>query len=299
MEIYLKEKIEYWIVLFFIKLVKILPENFTFNTLNISGKIVYLLMTKRRKLAIKNLSLAFKEKDEKEIKLLAKANFLSIARTLAEILLIASKKRTLEDFIEDEDGSLKQYLDATKDEKNNQGVVFITAHFGNWEILANYFAQKGFPMTIIGRRGDNKLIEDNITTPFRESYGNSNVHKSEAMSAMIKTLKVGGRIGILIDQKAGNSGAKTTFFGRDCTTTSSVALMKLKYNPLIVPGFAIRQKSGKSNFIFLDPVEYIADDKENKEEKVKAMTQKYNDIFEEIVRKYPEQWFWMHNRWKI
>lgn len=295
----MKEKLEYFIVLFFIKFVKIMPEKFTFALLNFFGKIAYIFLAKRRKLAIKNLSLAFKEKSSKEIKNLAYNNFLSIARTVAEILFVLSKKRKSEDFLEDKEDAIKQYENAIKGKEEKQGVVCITAHFGNWEILANYFASKGFSLTIIGRRGDNKLIENNITTPFRESFGNLNIHKSEAMNAMIKTLKNGGRIGILIDQKAGSSGVKTTFFERDCTTTPSVAFLKLKYNPLVIPAFAIREKSGKLRIVFFEPVSYIADDKKTKEEKVKAITQKYNDIFESIVRQYPEQWFWMHNRWKI
>ena len=299
MEFYLREKLEYWIVLFFMKFVKFVPEKLTFVILNFFGKLAYLLLSKRRKLTIKNISLAFPSKNNKEAKALAYKNFLSIARTIAEILLIVSKKQKLEDFVENKEEALERYLEVTKERQENQGMIFISGHFGNWELFGNYFASKGLNITAIGRRGDNRLIEDNITTPFRESYGNLNVHKSEAINAMIKTLRDGGRVGILIDQKAGSSGLRTTFFGRECSTTASVAIMKLKYKPLIIPGFAIRQESGKSKLVFFEPVEYVADEKESKEERLIAITQKYNDVFENIVKEYPEQWFWMHNRWKI
>lgn len=295
----MRDKIEYLIVLIFIKLVKVIPEKLTYTIMAFFANVLYLTLKSRRELAIENLTLAFHEKSKEEIIALAKDNFLSISKTIAEILLIISKKKKIESFLEDEKTSYEEYIAGTKDKKDDQGIVFIAAHFGNWEIMANYFASKGFPMTVVGRRGNNEIIEDKITTPFREFYGNTNVHKSEAMSAMVKTLRKGGRIGIMIDQKAGTSGAKTTFFGRECTTTTSIATMKLKYDPLIIPGFSIRDKNGKIKFIILEPVEYKAEEKESKEEKIVAMTQRYNDIFEKVVREYPEQWFWMHNRWKI
>ncbi|MFV0481237.1 MAG: lysophospholipid acyltransferase family protein [Campylobacteraceae bacterium] len=295
----MKQKLEYFIVLFFIKIVKIMPISFTYKTMHFFGNIFYLLLKKRRELAEENLSLAFSEKSKDEIKKLAHGNFIAISTTIAEILLLISKKIKFEDFIEDEKSALETYLNAAKNKKEGQGIIFITAHFSNWEILANYFAIKGFPMTIIGREGDNTFIEEKLTTPFREQFGNKNVHKGSAMTSMVKTLKSGGRVGILIDQKAGTqNSAKTTFFGRECTTTISVATMKLKYDSLIIPAFALREKNKKFSFIIQEPVEYVADEYENKQDKVRAMTQKYNDIFEEVVKKYPEQWFWMHNRWK-
>lgn len=296
----MKEKVEYFIVSVFIKAVKVLPESFTYKMLSFFGLAFFWLFKKRRELAIKNLSFAFKDKTQNEINQLAKRNFLSIARTIAEVTLVLSNKKSMTDFIGNENNTLDGYMEASKHKSEKQGMIFITAHFGNWEILANYFAKKGFPMTVIGRRGNNKLIEQNIITPFRQKYGNVNIHKSEAMNSMVKTLKNGGRIGILIDQKAGRTNSViTTFFGKKCSTTISIAAMKLKYNPLVIPAFSFRNEKGKLELLFLQPIEYVADEFENKEDKIKAMTQKYNDILEEMVTKYPEQWFWMHNRWKI
>ena len=120
------------------------------------------------------------------------------------------------------------------------------------------------------------------------------------MLSMSKTLKKGGAVGLLIDQKTEqHNSVKVNFFGRLADTTFSVAMLKLKFNPLIVPVFIARQSDGVYEIIINDPIEYIADEIDDKEKKLEAMTLKYNQSIENIVRQYPAQWFWMHNRWRL
>jgi KDO2-lipid IV(A) lauroyltransferase len=204
----------------------------------------------------------------------------------------------LEDFIINADEVSAKLYKAASNNKN--GIIFITAHFGNWEILSHFVALCGYPLIVIGRKGDNKYIEDNLTKPFRERYGSKNIYKKEAMSKMVKELKSGGNIGILIDQKTGKrDGVLTTFFGMECYSTTSVASMKLKYDPLIIPIFAKRERDGRYTIMFDKEVSYKAEEKQDKDEKTASLTQRYNDIIENAVREAPEQWFWMHDRWKI
>ena len=117
---------------------------------------------------------------------------------------------------------------------------------------------------------------------------------------MAKTLKKGGTVGMLIDQKTAYQNSVTVnFFNRPATTTNSVAMLKLKFNPTVVPRFIARQSDGKYEMIINEPVDYIADEIEDKEQKIEAMTLRYNHVMESIIRKYPAQWFWMHNRWRL
>jgi KDO2-lipid IV(A) lauroyltransferase len=291
------QRTEYLVVLFFVKLSKILPLSFVFTIFDLLGLLFFWLLKSRRKLAISNLSYAYPQKSQKEIYDLAKANFKSVAKTAAEILLLFCKRKKSEDFLINKDEILKKMREITKDNKN--GIVFLTAHFGNWEILADFLAMSGYSMVVIGREGDNKLIEKNLTKPFRERNGNQNAYKKEAMSKMVKTLKNGGNVGLLIDQKAGKiNSVEAEFFGRKCDTTISIASMKLRYDSIVIPMFAIRQKSGKYHIAFDGAVAYNADDKNDKNDKIKALTQRYNDALEKAIRKAPEQWFWMHDRWK-
>ena len=153
---------------------------------------------------------------------------------------------------------------------------------------------------MIGREGTNKLIDQKVTIPFRNKYGNRAISKDNAMLTMAKTLKKGGGVGLLIDQKTGKlNSVKVDFFGKPADTTFSVATLKLKFNPMVVPIFVARQSDGMYEMIIKDPIAYVADEISDKDKKLEAMTLKYNQVMEEVIRQYPEQWFWMHNRWRI
>ncbi|MDR2099720.1 MAG: lysophospholipid acyltransferase family protein [Campylobacteraceae bacterium] len=292
------QRIQYLTVLFFLKLSKILPASFLSAIFKFFALILFRALKSRRELTIKNLTLVYPQKSKKEIYALAKACFKSVAITASEIMLIMGGRKHIDDFLINKDEILKSLSGIAKENKN--GIVFVTAHFGNWEILPHLMAMNGYSMVAIGREGDNKLIEKNLTKPFREKYGNQNIYKNEAMRKMVKTLRECGNVGLLIDQKAGRvNSVLTTFFGIECRTTISVASLKLKYNPLVIPIFTKREGCGKYRIIFYGTADYKADDKDGEEEKIQALTQYYNDILERAVKEAPEQWFWMHNRWKL
>lgn len=289
----MREKIEYFIVLSVIKISKFLPKFAVFALLKFFAVILFWVLKSRRKLAINNILAAYKDFDFKKAKSLAKANFISISQTVAEVLLLINDRINLGDVMQNGESAVKKVKELTKNNKN--GIIFVTAHFGNWEFLAHYFATKGFPVSVVGRYGNNSLIEDNITFPFRHKFGNDLIYKDDAMRNMIKLLKNHGNLGILTDQKTGNF--KAEFFGRECYTTKSVATLFLKFNPVIIPIFAKRIDKTKFEII----VEKFPEIPSNlsKNEAELFITQTCNDIFENIVRSAPEQWFWMHNRWRM
>lgn len=289
----MREKIEYFIVLSVIKISKFLPKFAVFALLKFFAVILFWVLKSRRKLAINNILAAYKDFDFKKAKSLAKANFISISQTVAEVLLLINDRINLDDVMQNGESAVKKVKELTKNNKN--GIIFVTAHFGNWEFLAHYFATKGFPVSVVGRYGNNSLIEDNITFPFRHKFGNDLIYKDDAMRNMIKLLKNHGNLGILTDQKTGNF--KAEFFGRKCYTTKSVATLFLKFNPVIIPIFAKRIDKTKFEII----VEKFPEIPSNlsKNEAELFITQTCNDIFENIVRSAPEQWFWMHNRWRM
>lgn len=289
----MREKIEYFIVLSVIKISKFLPKFAVFALLKFFAVILFWVLKSRRKLAINNILAAYKDFDFIKAKSLAKANFISISQTVAEVLLLINDRINLDDVMQNGELAVKKVKELTKNNKN--GIIFVTAHFGNWEFLAHYFATKGFPVSVVGRYGNNSLIEDNITFPFRHKFGNDLIYKDDAMRNMIKLLKNHGNLGILTDQKTGNF--KAEFFGRECYTTKSVATLFLKFNPVIIPIFAKRIDKTKFEII----VEKFPEIPSNlsKNEAELFITQTCNDIFENIVRSAPEQWFWMHNRWRM
>ncbi|MDR1555209.1 MAG: acyltransferase, partial [Campylobacteraceae bacterium] len=180
------QRVQYLIVIFFLKLSKIMPASFTYGIFNFFGVIFFGILKKRRHLTITNLSKAYPQKCEKEIYALAKKSFKSVAVTAAEVMMIINEKKKIDDFLINKDEILKTIAAITRD--NKKGIIFVTAHFSNWEILPCLLAINGYPIIAIGREGDNKLIEKNLTKPFREKYGNKNIYKNEAMRQMVKTL---------------------------------------------------------------------------------------------------------------
>lgn len=294
----MKEKVEFYTVKIFIWLVGLLPKKIIYKILKIIGKLFFQFEKRRSSLTIKNLTAAFPAKNQEEILKIARNSYKNISITLAEIVLMFNHKIDLDDMVTGKKEFLEKMELYTKDAKN--GVIIITAHFSNWELAAQYLPKNGYPMIAIGRKGNNHLIEKYLTTPFRQRFGNKNIYKDKAMINIVKGLKENKIIGLLIDQKSGGaSSVKVNFFGMPADTTSSIATLKLKYNPLILPVFFPRNKEGKYTPVLIEPVEYIAEEEDDKEKKIEKMTQRYNDIFEEVIREYPEQWFWMHNRWRL
>lgn len=294
----MREKTEYAFVKLFLWFAKIAPKSFIYAVMKVLTLLVYHGDKKRRNLTIVNLTMAFPAKAPEEIKALSKEVYIELSKTIAEILLMFTERFDIDKAIKNADEAKKKLHSIAQN--SPQGVIVMTAHFSNWELAAHFLAKHGLPMLAIGRKGNNRLIEANITTPFREKYGNTAASKDKAMLLMMKRLKAKGNVGLLIDQKTGGShSAKIDFFGKPAETTLSVASLKLKLNPSVIPIFIVRESDGSYEMVINEPIDYVADEIEDTQKKLEAMTLKYNKVIEEIVRKYPAQWFWMHNRWRI
>lgn len=292
----LREKLEYLTALFFINLSKILPQKFMFCIFNALSVLLFYILKSRRRLAIENIQKAYPDLSYKDACKIAKDNFKSLGKTLCETLLIYNDRKNLEDMIINGSEIIDEINKLS--ENGKRAILFITAHFGNWELLANYVAYKGIKLLVVGRDGNNKLIQDKITTPSRVKFGNTLANKDNAMIKMVKFLKSGKNAGILMDQKSSISHSLiTTFFKRECRTSTSIAILKLKFNPVIIPIFSIRQANGKYKIVIKKFDDTIVSGDSQRD--LFNITQKINDIFEEVVRDEPSQWFWMHNRWKM
>lgn len=294
----MKEQIEYAFVKLFLWLAKRAPKALIYKIMRYLSTLFYYLDSKRRHLTIANLTLAFPQKTTQEIEALSKKVYAELSITIAEILLMFCGKFDIDEAIKNHKQAREKLEHLAQNSPN--GIIVVTAHFSNWELAAHFLAKNGLPMLAIGREGNNKLIDKNITVPFRNKYGNRATSKDNAMLAMARTLKKGEAVGLLIDQKAGElNSVKVDFFGTPAETTTSVPTLKLKFDPLVVPIFIARISDRKYEMIINDPIEYVAKGIEDTEKKLEAMTLKYNQSIEAVIRKYPEQWFWMHNRWRL
>ncbi|MDD3324236.1 MAG: lysophospholipid acyltransferase family protein [Sulfurospirillaceae bacterium] len=293
----MKDFWEYFAIRCVLLFTRFIPKSLVYNFCKLVAKIFFKYNKRRSSLTLKNIRLAYPEKNDDEVLFLAKKSYESIAITLAEILLMLTDRIDFDAMVENTQEALEQIAQHIN---KPQGTIILTAHFSNWELAAHFLAKNGYPMVGIGRRGNNKFIEERLTAPFRAKYGNQMIYKDSAGTKMIKCLKSGGQLGILADQKAsGVSSIKVKFFNQEADTFNSVAVLKLKYNPTILPIFVARQPSGKYKIIIKEPISYTAEELNDEKERIEKMTQKYNDVIEEAIRAYPEQWFWMHNRWRI
>ncbi len=274
------------------KLVRLIPLILRkFCTIALGGAF-YHLSLKHRLIAIHNLMRAFPEKHLGEIKKIARSSYLSFAIVAAEFIEIPYiNKYNLHKSVIIK--GLDNYAEACGEGK---GVLLFGGHFGNWEIGNAALAITAQPFVFLYRILDSPFLEDNITR-VRASYGNVSLSKENAMRPVIRLLKKGATISMLIDQNvAWYDGAFVNFFGRRACTTSGLALLALHTDAPVLPAFTRRLPGGKYLLEIGPKVEIIRTGDRNND--VLINTQNFTKIIEEEIRKSPEQWFWVHQRWK-
>ncbi len=180
-------------------------------------------------------------------------------------------------------------------------VIVLGGHFGNWEVSTATFGLFGLPMGIVGRELDNPYLNEWFART-RVATGHRLYLKKGASDGMLELLEAGGNLGVLCDQDAGPKGLFVDFFGRPASTFKSIALMALEYRALIVVGYGIRlpddlAQSRWAHFEIgceevIDPEQVEADDP------LREITQRFTSALERAVRRAPEQYFWVHRRWK-
>ncbi len=182
---------------------------------------------------------------------------------------------------------------------SNRPVLFLGGHFGNWEISVNTFGHFGFPMGVVARDLDNPYLHRWFKR-FRESTGNWTISKNGAGAELVEAMESGGMASLLCDQDAGRRGVFADFFGKPASTFKSIGLLALQYDALIVVGGAYRLPADQqrdTNWVrFNLATQQVIDSRDV--DGVDALTQQFTSALEELIRKAPEQYFWVHRRWK-
>ncbi|HOX93659.1 MAG TPA: lysophospholipid acyltransferase family protein [Syntrophales bacterium] len=254
--------------------------------------LVYHLLTKQRLITLHNLKCAFPEKEMPELIGIAKGVYSHLAIVMAEFFEIPwITKDNYRQWVEFE--GLENIEKALVQGK---GVLSIVAHLGNWEMMTMAFPMAAYPIQIVYRPLDNPVL-DNLFGYVRSLNGNSLIPKTGALRSMLMLLRQNKIVGIMGDQNmSAREGVFVEFFGRPACTTVGLAFMALKTGVPVVPAFMIRMKNGKYRFI-IEPAVDISNTGDLQAD-VKENTQRFTRIIEHYVRLYPEQWFWLHQRWK-
>lgn len=180
--------------------------------------------------------------------------------------------------------------------KEGKGILLFTAHFGNWEIAAAAISYLLEPIVVSYRPLDNVVLDD-IVARIRSATGNTLLSATKAMRRMLRYLQNNRIVGILIDQNmARHDGVFVEYFSRLACTTDAVAHLALRTKAAVIPSFALRIPGGKYRLIFGKPIETT--ETGDLERDVLVNTQEYTKAIETMVRQYPDQWLWVHQRWK-
>ncbi len=256
------------------------------------GLLFRLLDGRRRRLVSRNLSLAFPEKPPEEVARLAREVFAHFGGLAAELLRCETEP--VDELLSRVEVVGLEHARAAAD--SGRGVFFATPHIGNWEWASLVTGANGFFVTIVARPLDNPLLDARLTR-MRERTGCRVVSKRDAGRTIIKTLRSGGVVGILADQRARPpDNVVVPFFGRPASTTNSIARLAARTGALILPTVCLRVGPGRYRLVYSEPIDPRKLPPEELE--VGPFTARVTALVESQVRAAPEQWLWLHDRWR-
>lgn len=256
------------------------------------GRCAFLVLAKYRKITIDNLTGVFgAEKSAAEIKIIARKVFENLGRFACELVNLPKINRdNIDRFLK-----IEGLDNIDRSFERGKGTIVLTAHFGNWELVGLAFLVHGYPGTTIVRKIYFHKYNDFLSS-LRRTYGLNATYRDESARKMLGVLKENKILGIVADQDVDSvDGVFVNFFGRRTYTPSGPAVLARVSKAAMVPVFMVREGSG---FVMKieRPVELV--DTGNKEADLVTNTQKWSDVVESYIRRYPDQWVWMHRRWK-
>jgi KDO2-lipid IV(A) lauroyltransferase len=251
---------------------------------------------RHRLIAQDNLRHAFPDLDEREIQRLSRASFDHFVIMIFEVIRFPRivNEANLDDYFRYASPDTRERVDALMD--SGRPLLVLTGHFGNWEVFNYVGGIAGHPANVIARRLDNPYV-DRLIDRIRCKTGQRILDKRYDYSLMLDALERKEMLGMLGDQDAGPKGQFVDFLGRPASTYKSIALLSLKYSaPILVFG-AARISHPMQYHLYLEDV-ILPEDYAGKPGAIEEITQRYSDALERLVRRYPEQYFWFHRRWK-
>jgi len=274
------------------KLLGRLPRAWTAKMADIMGEMLFCVDKKHRDIAMGNLTYAFGfQKQPQEIKKIARQVFINLMQVVFEI----GWSLQLKDSHFTEHFRIDGYHHIQNAYEKGKGVLALTAHFGNWELLTIIAAMIQFPINIVVRPLDFKPL-DLFIFNLRTRYGGKIIPKQRSFRTIIRCLNRGEMVALLMDQNVDwYEGVFVDFMGHRACTNKGLALLALKTGAPVIPVFMIREKKGfRAEF----GPEISTLKTGDRQKDIEANTREYNRVIENVIHRYPDQWFWIHQRWK-
>jgi KDO2-lipid IV(A) lauroyltransferase len=259
------------------------------------GNLLFQVDARHRKRAMSNIRRAFPGKSEKWIYDIARRSFQNEVFYLGVEFFFTTRKIRLTSFRRvltfDQFGkTLDMML------RNDKGLLMLTGHYGNWEVLGYTLAALGFETTSVARPLDNPYTYD-FVIGVRERMGQRIIAKKGMTDAVQEALEAKQMVGFIADQDAGKKGMFVDFFGRKASTYKSIGLLAMHYRIPIIVGYA-RRVEGKYQFHVGTQDVILPDEWDREADPLTYITQRYTRAIEQIVRDAPAQYLWVHRRWK-
>jgi Kdo2-lipid IVA lauroyltransferase/acyltransferase len=259
----------------------------------VMGGAVYHLHLRLRRVGMHNLQLAFPDKPRKERRKILRGVYVSLGRLLGEACLFptyttenASQVAVYQGF---------ENFEAA--EKLGKGVLLLTGHFGGWEVGSFFHSLMGHPMQIVVRPLDNPYV-DALVTRYRGLHGNTMIGKQEFARGLLAAMRDNATVGILMDTNmTPPQGVFVPFFGIPACTASGLARVALHTGAAVVPAFTIWDSVLRKYRVEFDPALELVRTGDLEADTV-ANTALFTKVIEQYVRRYPDQWLWVHRRWK-
>lgn len=256
------------------------------------GGAGYYFRRKRRQIAYANLKAAFcSQKTPRELITINKKTFRNLGRNLIEVFLFPKvDKRYVAKYIR-----IEGIEEIDKAKRAGKGVIFLTAHLGNWELASLVSAIEGYPLKVLARQQKFPRL-NRLLISYRETKGCRVIPKGMATREIFRSLKNNEIVGILADQDAGARGVFINFFGRDASTAPGAIKFAWREKSKILPAFIIRESGPYQRIVIKPPLELERGD--NLESNLRIALKQFTSYLEDFISNYPEQWLWQHKRWK-
>ena len=289
----MREKLEFWLVMIVARPLGWLPRWAARLVAFGIACVAYCFLDRLRGVGERNLALAFPKLTIRERRRVLFGVFRSLGRQLVEFCRMTRyTPENTRDWIRTE--GLDHYLAA---KARGKGVLIVTGHLGAWELSSFYHSLMGYPMSMVARPLDNRRLDEYVNG-IRCMHGNRVLNKDDFARGLLTAMRRGETVGILMDTNmTPPQGVFVEFFGKQACAASGVARVALKTGAAVLPGFMVWEKAERRYVLHFGP-QLEFEKSGNAEADNLAATQQCTSAIESWIRRYPDQWLWIHRRWK-
>lgn len=289
----MRETFEYWLVVAVARSLGLMPRGLARRAAGILAFLVYWLAGRLRRVGTRNLEMALPELSPEARKKILRRVYIYLGWQLVEFCRMTRyTPENAGEWLRTE--GLEHYRAA---QARGKGVLVITGHLGAWELSSFYHSLMGYPMGMVIRRLDNRRL-DEFVNGIRCMHGNYVLHKDDFGRGLLKAMHAGGTVGILMDTNmTPPQGAFVEFFGMQACTATGLAHVARKTGAAVLPGFMLWEPEERRYVLHFGPEVEIPHTDDVSADIVEG-TQRSTAVIESWIRRYPDQWLWIHRRWK-